>query len=91
MRIAVDVVAEADAVEHLSRHSNALAPRHASKAESDIFLDGQVRKQRVILEDEADLPALRFDEAPRARHFLAVDLDGAGVGGVDPCNQTQQG
>jgi hypothetical protein len=48
-----------------------------------------MRKQRVVLEDHADAPALGRDRAPRAAHDLAVQHDLAFTHRFEACDTPQ--
>ena len=60
------------------------------QAEPDVLGDGQVREERVVLEDHAD-PAL-LGRYPRsgARDSAAVDLDGASARLLEPGDEAQE-
>jgi hypothetical protein len=61
-----------------------------AQAEGDVLVHAQVRKQRIVLEHEADAALLRRHAALGARHRLAVDLDTAGIDGDEAGNGPQQ-
>jgi hypothetical protein len=64
--------------------------RLAAEAESDIFFDGEVRKQGVILEDHADLPLFRGHALAGAADHLAVQADFAAGNFLEAGNAAQQ-
>ena len=88
VRVAVLVAGEPDDAEQLADLLSDLRLGQLAhgEAERDVVAHGHVLEGRVVLEHEADAPALRRD----ARRVLAVDLDGAAVGTLQPGDDAQQ-
>src|SRR5205823_5635938 len=53
---------------------------------SDVLEDRQVRKQRVVLEHEADVAPIRGD----ARDIVASETDTPGIGPLESCDHAQR-
>jgi hypothetical protein len=88
IRVALRVAAEADDAEQLGDPGVDARPRLLAdlQPERDVVVHGHVLERRVVLEDEADLPALRR----HARGVVALDLDAAGVGRLEAGDDPQQ-
>jgi hypothetical protein len=76
------IMGKADAVECGERLGAGLAPVKRAQAESDVVADGEMGKEREVLEHEAQAPLLRRHEAVRPRDFLAVDEHAPGNSGA---------
>ena len=99
VRVALAQVAELDQIEQLA--GDALALGVLADAEGDVLRHGQVREQRVVLEDHADAPRFRrLGEAGAGDHFARqADLaladrletgDGAQGGGLAAAGGAEQ-
>ncbi len=84
----VGEVGQADQLEHRERPPPALGPGHAAdlQPEGDVLEHGQVWKQRVALECEAEPALLRR----RARDPAPVEIDVPGRRRLEPCDDAQQ-
>jgi hypothetical protein len=60
--------------------------RAHGQAEGDVVAHPHVRKERVVLEDEADAPVLGGEGEP----VLAVDLEPPGVGPLEPGHDLEE-
>ena len=78
VRIVVGVALEADAGQRRQRLAGRILPRQRLQPEGDVVADGQMRKQREVLEHQADVALLGRHEAVRARHLEVVDQHPAG-------------
>ena len=67
VRVVVGVAFQADAGEHGERLAPRLLGRQRVEAEGHVVEDGQVRKQREVLEHQADIALLGRHEPVRAR------------------------
>src|SRR5690606_30751195 len=90
VRIALAEALHADQLEQLLHALHPLRSPQAVQSVGDVAFDGEVREERVVLEDETD-PALlgRYDVA-RARNDAVADPDGAGVRCLEARDRTQQ-
>ena len=70
VRIAIGVERETDAIQQRADRAIGLARGAAPEAERHVGGDGQMRKERVVLEDHAHASLLRLDT-----HAGALDLD----------------
>ena len=61
-----------------------------AKAEPDVGEHGEVGKQSVVLEHQADAAGLRRLISTAAGHAPVIDADLAGIGRVEPGDQAQQ-
>src|SRR5918992_521425 len=87
MRVtAADTVQACDR-EQLGHPLGTTGPR---QPESDVLRNGEVREEGVILEDEADLPALGRHRCARSRDKVVAESDLTGVGLLEPRDQPQQ-
>ena len=71
VRIAIGVKRETDAIEQRANGAIGLRAAPVPEAERHVRRNSQVGKQRVVLEDHANAPLLRFDAhagGPRPRH-----------------------
>ena len=68
----------------------AAAALGAGQAEADVALDGQVREQRAVLRDVADVPGLGGDVQAGCLQHAAVEQDAAAIRGLKPGDQPQQ-
>ncbi|MNY24037.1 hypothetical protein D3C86_1577300 [compost metagenome] len=59
----------------------------ASRSVGDVFQDGHVREQRVVLEHGIQRPTV----GRQATHILAIDGDAAGIGLHEAGDRAQQG
>lgn len=59
---------EADQSKHLLHPGFTFAARQVSKAEGNIVLDTEVGKERILLEDHADMTMFRSHQGIRRRH-----------------------
>ncbi len=77
---------EAEARQHLVFPTAPLAPAAVAEAEAHVAAHGEVREERVALEDVADPSALgpHVDPLPRIEEHLAVHHDAARVGTHEP-------
>src|SRR5262249_37154624 len=57
----------------------------ASQAERDVLVDGQVRKEGVVLEDRVDVPLVRR----QSRDVLSLELDQAAGGLLEAADQAE--
>ena len=62
-----------------------------AQAEGDVLFDGEMREERVVLEDQADPALLRRGDGGGRGNDGAVQRDGAAVGGFEPGDEAQQG
>lgn len=81
-------VAEPDEVEEVPDLPAQFRLRHIAQAQAvgDVLVDRKMRKQRQVLENHADRPALRR----QARHVAPVDRDRPGAGRDEASDQSQQ-
>ena len=63
----------------------------AARAVGDVLRDGHVRKQRVVLEDEADATVLgrKVDPRRRVEQHLPVERDAAALGPSETRDRAQ--
>ena len=87
VRVAVGLVLKADELERALRLGSGAA-RHS---EADVPLDGEMREERVVLEDHADPAALRRHPRAVARDDTAAHGHGASLRPLEACDQAQQG
>ena len=87
--VAVAHVRQAHQVEDFGHPRAALGAGQTVEPEGDIGRDVEVGEERVVLEDQADATLLRRDPA-RPGDLAATELDGAGVGSLEPGRQPQQ-
>ena len=84
----VDVDVESEAIEHRAGpppHRGSVDEAEPSRlpAEVDVLRNGQVGKQRELLEDRGDARRARLRRAAEA-DFATVEGDLAGIGRIDP-------
>ena len=65
------------------------APIQAMEAEAHVVLDGEVREEGVVLEDDADPALLGRHGAAGTRHHLIADGHGAGVRSLEARDEAQ--
>ncbi len=65
----------------------AFAARLDAQAEGDVFEDGHMAEEGVVLEDEADAALAGVERGG----VLAVEVDGAAVGGIQPGDDAEEG
>ena len=78
VRVAGGGAFHADDVEQLADAPRAPGGVQLPQAETDVLADGEVGKQRVVLEHHADTAALRGDDVAGTAHVFAVDGDAPG-------------
>jgi hypothetical protein len=78
--------AEVDEREHDRHPRAALAAR---EPEADVLGDGEVREERVVLEDHADAAPLRRHPGAAVGDRAVGDADLAGVGGLEAGDQAE--
>ena len=84
VRIAAFEPVETDDREQLGHAACAHA---AGKSEADVARDGEVREQRVVLEDHPDTPRLRRDPGRGGGDDPTVDRHAAAVGALEARDQ----
>ena len=60
------------------------------QSKANILRDRQVRKQRTVLRDNADVPQMGGHERDGRRQACLAELDGAGIGCVEAGDHAQQ-
>jgi hypothetical protein len=83
---------EAEAFDNLGHTSCALGPRPVAQAEADVLGNRQVGKQRVALEDVADMPLLGWKVHARSgvEEDAVIHDDASGIG-PDQAREALQG
>ncbi len=78
MRIMVALSTQADGGQQFTHPDPALTAVKASQAESDVGRNRQVREQRVVLKNHADMPLLRWQAATGTADAAALHTNLAG-------------
>ncbi len=91
VRILVALAVQADRGEQLADAQAGLGCRQAAQPEGDVFVDGEVREQRVILEDHADAPLLRRQALAGTADHGAAQADLAAGDLLEAGDAAQQG
>ena len=90
VRIVVGVALEADAGQRRQRLAGGILARQRLETEGDVVADGEVRKQREVLEHQPDVALLRRHEPPGPRHLEIVDEHAAAGRLLDAGGDAQQ-
>ena len=90
MRVFVALATETDRSQQLPDPQMGIRLRFAAKAESDILFNGEMWKQRVILENHPDLPLLRRHPLADAADHLVMQPDFAAGDFLEAGDTAQQ-
>jgi len=90
VRELVALAGEPDRSEQLADPQVGILLRLAAQPEGDVFLDTEVREQRVVLEDHADPPLFRWQMVACLTDDLAVQADLAGGDFLEAGDAAQQ-
>ena len=91
MGIPLGVVGELDEVEYVFLAFSTVVGGHLVEAEGDVFGDGLVGEECVLLEDEADSSAFWRDGCLRRRDGDALEDDGSLVYGLEARDDAENG
>src|SRR5215831_15173304 len=89
--IALCQVFQSHQPQHLEQARAAPGSRPAKQAKLDILTHSHVREQRVILEDHADVPLLRWHHQARPAYQPLDERDLTGIWLLEASDEAQQG
>ena len=90
MRVAVGEALEPHAVEHGADDAGRLLATSALQPERHVGGHGEVREERVVLEDHADTAELGLDETARPHHLEIANRNPPARGTLDAGHQAKQ-
>ncbi|MNX93201.1 hypothetical protein D3C86_1253780 [compost metagenome] len=91
MRITFCQLLQVNMFDHLGSAAAGFHLRQSAKTEHDILLDGEMRKQRVILKDKTDIALFRLHENSGAGNDSAVQGNAAMIRRLHARHNAQQG